>query len=131
MIPNWLAVGLGGFLGSVLRYVLSGLMQRRFPAFLPAGTLAVNVIGCFVIGLAMTWFSGRGEHLSTWRFFLITGVLGGFTTFSAFGYEFVTLLHAGETRTATGTILAHLVLCFASVELGRMIAQRVFVSPGM
>ncbi|MDA0833218.1 MAG: fluoride efflux transporter CrcB [Planctomycetota bacterium] len=130
MIPNWLAVGLGGFIGAVLRYAVAGLMQRRFAMFLPAGTLAVNVIGCFVIGLAMTWFSGRGEHLSTWRFFLVTGILGGFTTFSAFGYEFVALLHNGDMRSATWTILAHLVLCIAGVELGRIFAQRLFVSPG-
>lgn len=124
MIPNWLAVGLGGFAGAVLRYLVSGVMQRRFSAFLPAGTLAVNVIGCLLIGAAMTWFSGKGEHLSSWRFFLVTGVLGGFTTFSAFGYEFVSLLHAGEMRTAIWTIVGHFVLCIAAVELGRMVAMR-------
>lgn len=131
MIPNWIAVGLGGFAGAVLRYVLSGVIQRRFPAFVPAGTLAVNIIGCFVIGIAMTWFSGRGEHLSAWRFFLVTGVLGGFTTFSAFGYEFVTLLHVGESRAAAWTVLGHLLLCFAAVELGRLVALRLFATLGL
>ncbi|MFN0196271.1 MAG: fluoride efflux transporter CrcB [Planctomycetaceae bacterium] len=126
MIPHWLAVGFGGFLGAVLRHVLTGVVHRRFPAFLPAGTLAVNVIGCFVIGIAMTFFSGRGEHLSTWRFFLVTGILGGFTTYSAFGYETVQLWHSGDARSAMWTIAGHLVLCFAAVECGRIIAHWIW-----
>ena len=82
------------------------------------------MIGCFIIGLAMTWFSGRGEHLSAWRFFLVTGLLGGFTTYSAFGYETVTLAHQGDLRSVVWTVFAHLFLCFAAVELGRILATR-------
>src|SRR3982751_5831062 len=85
---NLLLVGTGGFLGSVFRYLLGGAAtQIAANSRLPVGTLVVNVVGCLVIGMLAAF----GEQLRPWsegaRFFLFTGVLGGFTTFSAFGYE--------------------------------------------
>lgn len=117
-----IAVGLGGFLGAVARYVLSGLMQRAAPAFLPAGTLLVNVLGCFAIGIAMALVTERVLVSESVRLFLVTGILGGLTTFSAFGWETVELLREREPRLALLNVAANLVLGFAAVWLGRTVA---------
>lgn len=94
---RWLAeagaVGIGGFVGSVLRYWLSGAVYALSPSpRLPWGTLAVNVLGCFAIGLLGGLAESRGMLTATARLFLLIGVLGGFTTFSTFGYETLALL---------------------------------------
>lgn len=87
------AVGAGGFLGSLVRYWLSGAVYALIPApRLPWGTLAVNVLGCFAIGLLGGLAETRGVLTATGRLFLLIGVLGGFTTFSTFGYETLALL---------------------------------------
>lgn len=90
-----LLVGAGSFIGGVLRYVIAHFVQSKFlPAF-PFGTLAVNVVGCFAIGLIF----GLNEKMilsADWRLFLATGVCGGFTTFSAFSHETFALLREGQ-----------------------------------
>ena len=87
------AVGAGGFLGTLLRYWLSGAVYALVPApRLPWGTLAVNVLGCFAIGLLAGLAESRGILTATGRLFLLIGLLGGFTTFSTFGYETLALL---------------------------------------
>lgn len=98
LLPTrWLAdagtVGLGGFLGSVLRYWISGAVYAFTPApRFPWGTLAVNVLGCFAIGWIGGLAESRGVLSAPGRLFLLVGVLGGFTTFSTFGYETLALL---------------------------------------
>ena len=83
-----LLVGAGGFVGSVLRYGLSGAVHRLLPfAAFPYGTLAVNVVGCLAIGLLAGWSEARQVIGPELRLFLFIGLLGGFTTFSTFGYE--------------------------------------------
>lgn len=123
-----LAVGLGGFVGATARYALTGLMHRKFPAFLPAGTLLVNVLGCLAIGVLMVLVKERvllSGH-ETLRFFLITGILGSLTTFSTFGYETVELIHESNLRLAAWNVTGNLVLGLAAVWfgiwLGRLVA---------
>lgn len=96
-----LLVGLGGGLGSICRYLLgSALLQASGQGRFPLGTLAVNVIGCLLAGL-LAGLVQRHELLDAQaRLFLFTGLLGGFTTFSAFGLETVQLLRQGQTATA-------------------------------
>jgi fluoride exporter len=125
-----LAVGLGGFVGAVSRYVLTGLIQKLFPQFLPAGTLAVNVSGCLLIGFLMTILVDQPPGEAAWmshslRLFLITGILGSLTTFSTFGYETVELLREEETRLAVWNVLANMGLGFPAVWLGRIAARAV------
>jgi CrcB protein len=86
-------VGAGGFLGSVLRYWVSGAVYTlaAAPRF-PWGTLVVNVVGCFAIGLLGGLADSRGILTASARLFLLIGLLGGFTTFSTFGYETLALL---------------------------------------
>ena len=107
-------VGVGSFFGGMLRYLLSTVIQQKADSHFPFGTLLVNLVGCFVIGclveLAAKW------NLSTpWRLFLATGILGGFTTFSAFAAESSNLIKTGHTTLALAYILASIVLgiCFA------------------
>jgi len=118
-----LIIGIGGFIGSVLRYWVSGLAQgiSRTISF-PIGTFAVNIIGCFFIGLFAHLSDSRGLFTDTSRAFVFIGLLGGFTTFSAFSNETFNLLHDGEMTLATLNIVGQIVLCIGSVWLGRAVA---------
>lgn len=113
-------VGLGGFAGAVGRYSVSTWMQRLMPASqLPYGTLLVNVLGCFIIGALGGWVEAREIQMSPGlRLFLFVGVLGGFTTFSAFAFETLSLTRGGATLPALTHVGLHLVLCLAAVGLG-------------
>ncbi len=90
-IKEFIAVGSGGFIGSVLRYLVSGWAYRFTNSPFPIGTLAVNTIGSFLLGLIMG-LSSRAIISSNVRLFLAIGVMGGFTTFSTFSYETMMLL---------------------------------------
>lgn len=95
-LTDALAVGAGGFIGSVLRYVTSVSVQRAAGgSTFPLGTMTVNIIGCFAIGLLMALARDRGLFSSHLRLFLTVGILGGFTTFSSFAYESTELLSGG------------------------------------
>jgi CrcB protein len=85
------AVAVGGALGCIFRWSLAVLFNRYFPAS-PPGTLAANLIGCYVIGVAIAFFAASPTFSSEWRLFIITGFCGGLTTFSTFSAEVVLLL---------------------------------------
>jgi len=112
-------VGLGGFTGSILRYLISGWVQRLSgsPAF-GYGTLTVNVLGCLAIGLLGGWAEHAGLFGPSTRLFLFLGVLGGFTTFSTFGYETMVLLRSNAMLGAFLYVALHLLLGFGAVALG-------------
>jgi len=96
MLKQILVVGLGGFLGSVARYFLSKLNLHTDFLSIPVGTLAVNILGSYVIGL-LTGISEKSELLTMeWRLFLMVGICGGFTTFSTFTSENLMLMHNGQ-----------------------------------
>jgi CrcB protein len=90
-----LLIGLGGFIGAISRYLLSLLIQNKFLSTFPYGTLGVNILGCFLIGIVYA-LSDRGNVAQEWRLFLATGVLGGFTTFSSFSNETVGMLRDSQ-----------------------------------
>jgi|TARA_B110000263_G_C15114790_1_gene421495 CrcB protein len=118
-----LFVGMGGFLGSIARYLLVGLVQTPTAGTFPFGTLAVNVAGCTLIGGLSALIEARPFLTGDGRAFLVIGVLGGFTTFSAFGNETVNLLrHAGPTL-AGANVLANVALALGGVWVGRSVAQ--------
>ena len=91
MLKIFMLVGTGGFLGSVSRYFLGQFIHRFLPVVFPYGTLTINILGCFLIGIILG-FSDKNMVTPEWRFFLATGFCGGFTTFSTFAYENLNLL---------------------------------------
>ena len=114
-----LLVGAGGFIGSVSRYVLSGLTHRVLSAAaMPVGTMFVNVLGCGVIGFLAGVMESRQLMGPDLRLFLFLGVLGGFTTFSTFGYETLVLARDGDHFRAGANVLLTIVLCLIAVWLG-------------
>jgi CrcB protein len=118
-----LLVGVGGFIGSVLRYLASGAVQSaaRYAHF-PWGTLAVNTAGCLLIGFLAGLAETRHVLSPDQRLFLITGFLGGFTTFSAYGYETYFLVRVGETGLAVANACGQVVLGLAAVWAGHLLA---------
>ncbi len=108
-----LLVALGGGVGSVCRFLAASAMTRAWPGF-PAGTLLVNVLGCFLMGLLAGWTSDR-----TLRAALGVGLLGGFTTFSAFGGDTLALAQGGAWKLAALNVAANVGLGLAAVWAGR------------
>jgi CrcB protein len=132
-MKEFLLVGSGGFVGATLRYLVSLLALRLAPvthspsasqAGLLAGTLAVNVLGCLAIGVLAGLSEHHGLLTPAGRLFLIVGLLGGFTTFSAFGLESFHLVRATQLLTALAHAAAHLGLGFAAVAVGYWLAGR-------
>jgi CrcB protein len=111
-------VAMGGLLGSVARFWLGAAVQRINASDFPIGTLAVNVLGSFVIGLVMAASLERGTPGPTARLFLTIGFCGGFTTMSTFSYETLALLRDGQTAFALGNIAASVVGGLAAAWLG-------------
>ena len=112
------AVSIGGVLGCVLRWVLAMLLNRYFPS-IPPGTLAANLIGCYIIGMALAFFTQYPAFAPEWRLFVTTGFCGGLTTFSTFSAEVVLLMQSGRNGAALIAIATHLVgsllLTFAGI----------------
>src|ERR1051325_3446276 len=122
-----LLAGIGGFAGSALRYVVSGFVQNWSRSIrFPFGTLAVNLAGCLVIGFLSQLAETRGFFGAEARTLIFIGVLGGFTTFSAFGNETINLWRDGESLLATTNVAAHLVLCLWAVWISRVVAFQVW-----
>lgn len=101
-----LVISLGAALGALLRWILGNKLNSLFPA-IPPGTLTANLIGGYIIGVAVGCFAQIPGIAPEWRLFIITGFCGGLTTFSTFSAEVVTLLQAGRMVIAVGAIAAH------------------------
>jgi CrcB protein len=126
-LTNILFVGIGGFIGSVLRYIVSGYVQQAAKSIdFPYGTLAVNVIGCFIIGVLAQLAESRGVFTSESRLFVFVGVLGGFTTFSSFGNETFNLARDGQLAGALANIGANVIVGLFAVWLGRTVTYLIW-----
>ena len=101
-----IAISIGAALGALLRWGLGTQLNALFPS-LPPGTLAANLVGGYLIGLAIAFFASHPSLPPEWRLFVITGFLGGLTTFSTFSAEVVTQLMGGRTGWALATIAIH------------------------
>jgi len=118
-LPQLLWVGVGGFLGSLGRFVVAGFFNRLSPALaFPIGTLAVNILGCFLIGLLHGLAESRNILGTDIRIFLFIGVLGGFTTYSTFGFESLALLKDGEFFKTSANIMLHVIVGLSAVWIG-------------
>ncbi len=126
-MTNILIVGIGGFIGSVLRYTVSGWVQQTTKSIgFPYGTLAVNVIGCFIIGFLAQLAESRGMFTSESRLFVFVGILGGFTTFSSFGNETLNLARNSQMLSALVNIGANVVIGLFAVWLGRTVSYLIW-----
>jgi CrcB protein len=124
---NTILVGVGGFVGSILRYLISGYVQQLTKsAVFPYGTLFVNIAGCLVIGFLSQLADARGVFTAESRVLIFIGILGGFTTFSAFGNETMNLLREGENVPALLNIGVHVVFSISAVWAGRLLAYLIW-----
>lgn len=117
MYLSIVAVGIGGALGSLFRWFLGLRLNALFPN-LPLGTLAANVIAGYIIGVAVAWFARFPGVPTEWRLFVITGLMGGLSTFSTFSAEVVAHLEQGRYGWAAGEIAIHVSASIAMTLLG-------------
>ncbi|MFN8139003.1 MAG: fluoride efflux transporter CrcB [Fimbriimonadales bacterium] len=126
---NWLSqsflVGVGGFIGANLRYWIGGLVLAIRPGSFPWQTFIVNFVGSFFIGVVMAWLIRQGGN-DPIRLFVAVGLLGGFTTMSAFSFEVLSLLRTNQTGTAVGYAILTMLICVAASWAGTMSAGRTF-----
>ena len=120
-----LAIAAGGAVGSVLRYWLSSGVHAVFGRGFPYGTLAVNVIGCWFMGFLFVFFLDRLTNEAVWRAGILIGVLGGFTTFSAFSMETFSLIEEGALVKAGLNAALSLVLCILATWIGVLVARQL------
>lgn len=123
MILNYFYVMAGAALGGLLRYVVADLVQRNAKIIFPLGTLSVNVIGSFLLGFII-FFLGEREIISAeMRLFLTVGICGGFTTFSTFSYETLSLLQESEFLYASVNIVLNVVLSLIAIYLAYLLSK--------
>ena len=120
---NILLVAVGGALGAVARFVVGNAVSKAIGSALPYGTFVINVIGCFAMGLLMTIIVDRELLPATWRLLLCVGLLGGFTTFSSFGYEALMLLTEGRLLAALAYVGGSVVLGLMAAGMGVLCAR--------
>jgi CrcB protein len=120
------AISLGAALGALLRWQLGAKLNSFFPT-LPPGTLVANLIGGYIIGLAVAYFAQAPTIAPEWRLLVITGFCGGLTTFSTFSAETITLLQSGRLVWAMGAIASHVVgsllMTFAGLATWQLLKQ--------
>ncbi len=120
----FLFVGVGGFLGAILRFVLSAWIQKGAGGVFPLGTLSVNVLGSFLIGFLVLYFQ---EHLSPeYRALVITGFLGALTTFSTFSYESVLLIEQEAYLKVFANVILNVVLSLSATGMGMLVFKKFF-----
>lgn len=117
VILSVLAISLGAALGALLRWLLGTWLNAAFPQ-VPPGTLAANLVGGYLIGVAIGYFAQHPELSPAWRLFVVTGFLGGLTTFSTFSAEVVSSLMAGRVGAALAEVGLHVVGSLALTALG-------------
>ena len=131
-MPVWIGIALGGACGALARYGLNLWIQTRLGptawATFPLGTLTINVLGCFLLGVTLT-LSARGLISPEWRLAFGTGFVGAFTTFSTFAWESDLLLRGGEGLRAALYLSGNLLLGQLAVLLGRWVALRLGGGP--
>jgi CrcB protein len=124
MLKAFTLVGIGGAIGSMGRYLVAQFVQSRFySSGFPYGTLIVNLTGCFLIGLIFGFIS-KTDVLSEWKLFLVTGICGGYTTFSAFSYESISLLRNGNLMHFFMYVGGSVILCLLATLIPIVIFQK-------
>lgn len=118
MISKLLWLSAAGTAGTLARVWLSTRAQSIAPAHLPLGTAIVNVLGCFLFGVAFAWFDGRSSDVMAYRVVVLAGFMGAFTTFSSYLFETLRLIQGGRVGLALANLLVQNTLGFGSLYLG-------------
>jgi CrcB protein len=119
---NLSAVAVGGALGALARYWVSGLLYKHMGTWLPYGTLGVNVLGSLLMGIVFAFVQQRAVP-DVWRLAVAVGLLGAFTTFSTFSLDTLVLLQQGAIARAVANVIASVALCLTAVALGIMLGR--------
>ncbi|MBC8171338.1 MAG: fluoride efflux transporter CrcB [Anaerolineae bacterium] len=119
-----LLVGTGGFIGANTRYLFGIWLMQIFGNRFPVATLVINLTGSFMLGFFLTWAAGRTSLPEQTRLLIATGFCGGYTTFSTYAFESITLLRGGEATAALVYIIGTNLLCLVAVAAGMMLAGR-------
>jgi fluoride exporter len=121
---KYLLILTGGGAGSLARYVAGTAIMTRYSGRFPLGTLVINVSGSFLIGLLMTWITEHLQPSPYWRFLLVIGFLGGYTTFSSFEWETYSAIREGGFWIGLLNVVGSVALGYAAVWLGAQMARR-------
>lgn len=125
-MAKYLLVMVGGAFGALSRFILATAIARWYSALFPLGTFVVNMSGSFLIGVLMMFFLNRPWIGANWRLFLVTGVLGGYTTFSSYEWETFAAFRGGASIVAVSYAVSSLILGLAAVWIGAVLANRVW-----
>lgn len=126
MLKTIFIVGTGGFIGSVMRYLLQYYVEKGMSSTFPLGTLIANIAGSFIIGMVFA-LADKGNLLSSeWRIFLTVGICGGFTTFSAFAYNNFNMIKEGAFGQLFINVGGNLFLGILAVYLGIVVIRSIF-----
>ena len=122
---NYLIVFIGGGIGSMLRHAVNVACARGLGTAFPYGTLTVNITGSIIMGLFAGYFAFKGDATQSWRLFLMTGILGGYTTFSAFSLDTALLYERGELGLALAYVLASVAISIFGLFAGLMLIRQL------
>lgn len=122
---KYLAVGIGGFLGSIARFWLATFIGQRMATRFPYGTFVVNATGCFLIGFAMTLLTEKTHLNPTWLYLIPIGFIGGYTTFSTFEYETLRAIQEGQFTMGALNVVLSVLIGFLMVWTGVMAGKAV------
>jgi fluoride exporter len=125
-MTKYVLVMLGGALGAVSRFAIGTIVSRMYTSLFPLGTFLINISGSFLIGLLMMLFLQRPVINANWRLFLVTGILGGYTTFSSFEWEILFAIRGGAGLIAAAYVLLSVGLGLTAAWLGALLASRLW-----
>lgn len=122
---SYLLVFVGGGLGAILRHTVNMLCARLFGTHFPFGTFLINITGSLVMGLVAGYLAFKGQAAQPWRLLVMTGILGGYTTFSAFSLDAALLYERGETGLAVAYVLGSVMLALAGLATGLALVRHL------
>jgi fluoride exporter len=125
-MTKYFLVMFGGALGAVSRFLVGTFVTKWYTALFPLGTFFINVTGSFLIGVLMMLFLNRPFIGANWRLFLVTGILGGYTTFSSFEWETFAALRGGAPMVALSYLVSSLIVGLVGVWVGAIISNRLW-----